>query len=61
MVKEEESDGISKSLAEKKLARYVVEEVGLPRGPVVRILEEHGVDKAVIDRIATQLVPYGNT
>jgi hypothetical protein len=44
-----------------KIARRVVEQYGLPRGPVVELLEEAGVDRAVIDEIATKLVPFRNT
>jgi hypothetical protein len=44
-----------------KAAWDVMSESGPPRGHVVKILEEEGIDRGVIDRVATRLVPYTYT
>lgn len=42
-----------------RIATEVLQERGLPKGEVRRLLEENGVNEAVIDQVATRLVPYG--
>jgi len=47
--------------ARRKEAWDVVADTGLPKGHVVKLLEDEGIDRAVIDRVATRLVPYTYT
>jgi hypothetical protein len=45
----------------KRLAAEVVAESGPARGHLVKVLREEGIDDAVIDRVASRLVPYTYT
>ncbi|MGN2254298.1 hypothetical protein ACFWZ4_13035 [Frateuria sp. GZRe12] len=52
---------VSKAAAEKALAWYVVDKSGLPRGQVIKLLEQNKIDPKMIDKISAALVPYGCT
>ncbi|WEK29603.1 MAG: hypothetical protein P0Y58_22325 [Candidatus Pseudomonas phytovorans] len=52
---------LTRKEAEMGLAYDVVKKYGLPRGEVVKILKEKGVNSKVIDELSTRLVPYGHT
>jgi hypothetical protein len=55
------SDETTDHEARRKAAWDVIADTGLPKGHVVRVLQEEGIDSAVIDRVATRLVPYTYT
>jgi hypothetical protein len=46
---------------DRRLASEVVAEAGPPRGHVVRVLEDAGIESAVVDQVASRLVPYTYT
>jgi hypothetical protein len=52
---------VSKSAAEKALAWHVVAKSGLPRGQVIKLLEQNKVDPKIINKISVALIPYGCT
>lgn len=57
------SKGVKISLDEalRAIAANVVNEHGLPKGVVTRLLKQNKVENAIIERVATRLIPYGYT
>ena len=55
------SERITKEEAQIALAREIVNERGLPKGEVVRLLKKLDISSSIIDRVATRFVPYGHT
>ncbi|MFJ6485925.1 hypothetical protein ACIQK6_38225 [Streptomyces sp. NPDC091682] len=53
--------GDEEYLYKVKMARLVVQEYGLPKGPVVDLLRSSGIDEAVIEEVSSKLVPYRYT
>lgn len=52
---------LTRKEAEMGLTYDVINKYGLPRGAVVKILKEKGIDSKFIDELSTRLVPYGHT
>jgi hypothetical protein len=47
--------------AQKDHSWALIDKIGMPKGQVVRLLDEAGVKQDLIDQIATRCVPYGHT